>query len=143
MIPLAVDASILVAESLRSRGQDLIADPQLDLYIAEPMWSEVLHELRQRITIMHDRGRLATGSSEQSYDRIVELLRGSVTVVPRAEYDQLERVARLRIPRDPNDWPTVALAMRLDAAIWTSDYDFFGCGLPTWTTETLLAHLSS
>ena len=28
--------------------------------------------------------------------------------------------------RDPDDWPTVALAIALDAAIWTHDCDFLG-----------------
>ena len=27
--------------------------------------------------------------------------------------------------------------------IWTRDNDFLGCGLPTWTTETLLAYLQA
>jgi hypothetical protein len=50
-------------------------------------------------------------------------------------------MSRPRIPRDPDDWPTVALALAVDAGIWTRDADFLGCGLPTWITETLLAHL--
>jgi PIN domain-containing protein len=42
--------------------------------------------------------------------------------------------------------PTVALALTLGGdegrcGIWTSDQDLLGCGVPTWTTETLLAHL--
>jgi len=31
----------------------------------------------------------------------------------------------------------------MSAAIWTLDKDFLGCGLPTWTTETLLTHLAA
>ncbi len=46
-----------------------------------------------------------------------------------------------RVPRDPTDAPTVALALASDAAIWTADLDFFGCGVPVWTTETLLLQL--
>ena len=57
-------------------------------------------------------------------------------------YAHLEPVARRRIPRDPNDWPTVALAIALDAGIFTNDYDFFGCGCPTWTMETLRGELA-
>ncbi|NJM00632.1 MAG: hypothetical protein HC924_18495 [Synechococcaceae cyanobacterium SM2_3_2] len=34
-----------------------------------------------------------------------------------------------------------ALALRLGADIWTQDADFLGCGIPTWTTETLMVHL--
>jgi predicted nucleic acid-binding protein len=40
--------------------------------------------------------------------------------------------------RDPGDAPTLALALTLDCGIWTSDHDFFGCGMPVWSTETLL-----
>lgn len=65
-----------------------------------------------------------------------------VTIVPHEIYASWETIARLRIPRDPNDWFTVALALVLPAGIWTNDGDFLGCGFPTWTTETLLSHLS-
>ena len=63
-------------------------------------------------------------------------------LIPPSFYNYLETEARKRIPRDPDDWHTVALALALPAAIWTQDYDFFGCGCPTWTTETLLLQLS-
>ena len=65
-----------------------------------------------------------------------------VTQIPGALYGVHEGVARSRIPRDPDDWHTVALAIATDAAIWTADADFLGCGIATWTTETLLAHLA-
>lgn len=61
--------------------------------------------------------------------------------MPISFYPPLEAEARKRIPRDPNDWETVALALALPAAIWTEDYDFFGCGCPSWTTQTLLFQL--
>jgi len=55
----------------------------------------------------------------------------------------METVARRRIPRDPDDWPTVALALVLEAHIWTHDHDFLGCGVATWTTQTLLAEFEA
>ena len=45
------------------------------------------------------------------------------------------------MPRDPKDVPTVALALTFACGIWTGDRDFFGCGVPVWTTETLLGYL--
>lgn len=45
------------------------------------------------------------------------------------------------MPRDQRDWPTVALAIVLDAGILTGDNDFLGCGCPTWTVETLRREL--
>jgi predicted nucleic acid-binding protein len=55
----------------------------------------------------------------------------------------LQPTARRRIPRDPNDWPTVHLAIALDASILTNDDDCLGCGNPTWTVETLRAELAN
>lgn len=42
------------------------------------------------------------------------------------------------IPRDLNDWETVAISILLDVDIWTKDSDFIGCGRATWTTDTLI-----
>ena len=64
-----------------------------------------------------------------------------IVVVPQALYAHLEAEAKERIPADPDDWPTVALAMKLQMAIWTQDNDFLGCGCPTWTTQSLISHL--
>jgi predicted nucleic acid-binding protein len=61
----------------------------------------------------------------------------AIEVVGREMYASFEETARRRVPRDPQDWPTVALALLLDAAILTGDHDFLGCGCPTWTVETL------
>jgi predicted nucleic acid-binding protein len=64
-----------------------------------------------------------------------------IEIVNRELYADFEETARLRVPRDPQDWPTVALALLLDAAILTGDKDFLGCGCPTWTVETLRREL--
>jgi predicted nucleic acid-binding protein len=37
--------------------------------------------------------------------------------------------------RDPDDWLVVAAALCLKHPIWTEDKDFFGSGIPTWTTD--------
>ena len=61
--------------------------------------------------------------------------------MPRETYALERETALRRVPRDERDWPTVALAIALDAAILTADNDFLGCGCPTWTVETLSAEL--
>jgi predicted nucleic acid-binding protein len=66
------------------------------------------------------------------------LAEAKAQLIPEEIYAPWQDQALLRIPRDPDDWPTVALAIAIDAAIWTSDADFLGCGIATWTTETLL-----
>jgi len=69
------------------------------------------------------------------------LLSQELSLPAEATYAEYIDEARWRIPRDPDDVPTVALALALDCGIWTADRDFFGCGLPVWTTDTLLAYL--
>ena len=140
---LAADASPLVAESLRSRGEGIIRHDDLDLYITVPTWSEVEHELDRRLRGMVQHGRLAPVKQQRVLTETFDSLAANLTVIAEAEYGQYEAEARDRMPRDPNDWPTVALALSLGIGIWTSDRDFFGCGVPVWTTETLLTHLAS
>lgn len=43
----------------------------------------------------------------------------------RSLYESYEKLARERIqPRDPDDWPVVAVAPMLDIPVWTEDQDF-------------------
>jgi hypothetical protein len=71
------------------------------------------------------------------------LLSQHILVFPVWSCRHLEAAAMRRVPRDPNDWPTVALALTLECGIWPADADFLGCGVPTWTTETLGLHLAA
>jgi len=43
--------------------------------------------------------------------------------------------------RDPMDWPVVAAALALGCPIWTEDQDFFGVGVPTWTSARVDVYL--
>ena len=140
---LVVDANILVSELLRERGRRLFTHPGLDLFVADRTWSETQHELRRRVALMEEQGRLAVGTGTELLNAAFALAELRVTRVPDALFADRESAGRRRVPRDPDDLPTVALALALDAGIWTRDRDFLGCGLPTWTTETLLAELGA
>lgn len=140
---LAADASALVAESLRARGEDLITHDDLDLYIARPTWSEVVHEVERRIDAWIRNGRVTSDRRAHTLRRTLSMLAQSVTLVADQEYAEYEAEARDRIPRDAQDWPTVALAVKMGVGIWTADKDFFGCGVPVWITETLLTHVAT
>ena len=141
---VVADASVLVAELNRERGFDLLFDPQLRVVVAEEQWSETEHETARRLTLRAASGRL-TAAQESRLRRGIEAVldQGAIEIIDRQSYVHLESDARRRIPRDPNDWPTVALAITLNAGILTNDYDFFGCGCPTWTVETLRAELAA
>lgn len=51
-----------------------------------------------------------------------------------ADYADKEAQARIR---DPEDWPTLALSLQMECAVWTEDQDFFGTGVATWTCATV------
>lgn len=140
---LVVDANILVAELIRARGRKLIVHSELELYMAEKAWEETTYELNKRIEKMIDRGIFSQEVGQNLLTDAVTLAEAKVSIIPHEVYAAYETIARNRIPRDPNDWFTVALALAIKAAIWTSDNDFLGCGIATWTTDTLLKHLAS
>jgi predicted nucleic acid-binding protein len=55
-----------------------------------------------------------------------------------AAYANLENTARARLhSRAQSDWPVVAAALALDAAIWSNDRDFFGVGIAVWSTKNM------
>lgn len=138
---LAIDASVLVAEALRQRGRKLLAHPDLDLVIAEEAWRETLHELPRRAGVLIAGEKLEQAAAAEFLDAATAVVLAYVTVASSELYADRIDEARRRIPRDPRDAPTVALALALDCGIWTADRDFFGCGLPVWTTETLVSQI--
>ena len=140
---LVVDANILVGELIRVRGRELIGRSELELYMAEKAWDETTYELNKRIEKMIGRGVFSSSVGKNLLFDAIALAEARVAIVPHEVYSDYETVARKRIPRDPNDWFTVALALTLKAAIWTSDNDFLGCGIATWTTDTLLTYLNN
>lgn len=140
---LVVDANILVAELIRVRGRKLIVRPELELYMAEKAWDETIYELNKRIKIMIQKAVFTQSVGQNLLDDAVALAEAKVSIVPHEIYAQYETVARNRIPRDPNDWFTVALALAVGGSIWTLDNDFLGCGIATWITDTLLIHLDT
>ncbi|MCL1464232.1 PIN domain-containing protein [Argonema galeatum] len=138
---LIVDANILIGELLRQRGQELIQNPALMLHVTERVLDETQYEIERRIPLMVSRGRLTEAEARLLLAQAKHPVETKIEVVSESNYINLETEARNRIPRDPDDWPTVALALAMNAAIWTQDCDFLGCGCPTWTTETLLIQL--
>lgn len=135
--PLVIDASSAVAEALRARGLALFRDARLELYMSEAAWSETRHELRRRVGVIATRQRLSADEQEALYGTALGTLETCLHIIPAEAYAPLETTARARIPADPDDWPSVALALALEIGIWTEDRDFFGSGLATWRTPIL------
>lgn len=143
---LVVDVSVLVSELLRVRGWLLIESPRLRLRVSEEAWEETYHELPKRAGKIVEQGRITQEEGDALLREALDVAARRVVPLPSETYEALKEQASYRIPRDPDDIPTVALALALGGdggrcGIWTGDNDFLGCGIPTWTTDTLLAHL--
>jgi len=58
---------------------------------------------------------------------------------PASDYDDRREEAEARIAeRDPDDWPTVALALKLNLPVWSQDKDLRVAGVEVFTTGELL-----
>jgi predicted nucleic acid-binding protein len=137
---LVVDASILIEYGLRVQGRQLLQHKSLELSVATETWAETVHERRKRIVLLVERGNLTPASAAQLADETA-VIDADLTIAPISTYvDHLDEAA-WRIPRDPRDVFTVALGLSLGCGIWTGDRDFFGCGLPVWSTDVLRRHL--
>jgi predicted nucleic acid-binding protein len=139
---LVIDANILVGELLRKRGRELLRRKDLTLHASEQVTDEAQYELNRRVTRMVTQDIFAPPDGQILLAAAQEVITAKVQTIATLNFLHLETAARKRIPRDPNDWTTVAISLLLNAAIWTQDCDFLGYGCPTWTTETLLLNLT-
>ncbi len=140
---LVVDASVLVGELLRRRGLRLLSNARLELFTSDVAWSETRHELEKRLAVRVRQGQVTPAEATRLQKIASEVCDDSLIVLPESDYGALLTTALRRIPRDLNDAHLVALALLLEASIWTNDTDFLGCGIATWTTETLLLELNT
>ena len=63
---------------------------------------------------------------------------------PQPTYEHLREEAERRMAgRDPEDWPTVALALARSLPIWSQDKDLEAAGVTVYTTGNLLDAMSA
>jgi predicted nucleic acid-binding protein len=128
-----VDAAILVAAVQgRSSGAFLLAGRVA--LLATP--DRVVHEARRRIEIGLKRPELV---------QLLEALAAEITIVPMAALaaglGDAETALRDAVPSrngSTKDAPVLALARSIDADVWTTDRDFAGTGIATWSTPNLI-----
>jgi predicted nucleic acid-binding protein len=138
---LILDANILMRGVLGTRVPTLIRDyaSDVEFLTVEEAFEDVGTYLPQ-VLARH-------GSDEEETQAALaklEALRHFLQTMPSALFEPLESQARERLKgRDEDDWPYLALAIVLDCPIWTEDTDFFGSGVPTWTTDRVELYLKA
>ncbi len=135
---LVLDANILIRAVLGQRVRELISRycDSVAFYVAEANYNEAQRYLAELAP--------ARGLPNYVWKRALDTIMTAVQIVGPEELAPAEKEARLRIARrDENDWPALAVAMQFDCPVWTEDADFFGSGVPTWTTDTVEIYLRS
>ena len=99
--------------------------------------------MERRVAGMLRHGRLDPPLARTLLSEALLVGQEHIRLVPAADYRGDEVLARRRMPHDLTDWPTIAVALSLDAAIWTEDRHFHGCDVACWTTETLTRELAA
>jgi predicted nucleic acid-binding protein len=127
---LVVDANILVRAVLGKRVRAVIETyaGQVSFFVPDVAFAEAVEHLP---ALVIKRG----GDPEKallflrSLGRLVELIGSEV-------YGEFAAEAQERLgDRDREDWPILACALAFGCPVWTEDTDFFGCGVPTWTSS--------
>lgn len=131
---LVLDANILIRGCFGRRVRSILANhsEQADFFVAQAAFSEAD---RYVFDLARRRG-LDVAVCQEALQSLLIV----VQVVDDDLLAPLREEARARI-RDPADWPTLALCLRLECAVWTEDQDFFGAGVATWTCATVERYL--
>lgn len=133
---LVVDANILVRAVLGRRVREIIETyaEQASFFIPEVAYFEAEEHLPALV--------IKRGGDPDKALKFLRSLRGLVDLIESEVYSEFESTARERLgDRDPDDWPILAAALAIGCPIWTEDTDFFGCGVPTWTTSRVFMFL--
>ena len=68
--------------------------------------------------------------------KVLDGLECIVQSIDRELYAGVQQQALSRIAtRDADDWPVLACSILIGCPVWTEDADFFGTGVPTWTSD--------
>lgn len=130
---LVVDANAILSAAIGGQAiRVFLAQPTTDFAVT----AEALGEVQEYLPKLAEKKRLKAADMLA----IVTLL--PVRECPRDVYEErIPQAQRLIGDRDPDDVDTLALALALQAPIWTNDNDFEDTGVTTYTTATLLALL--
>lgn len=136
---LVLDANILIRAILGRRVRQIITDHAEHASFFAPVvaYDDAAAYLPGLLAKRQIDDQAASAALE-----FLETLALIVRPVAEEAYESRRAEAFSRIEaRDPDDWPIVATALALDCPIWTEDQDFFGAGVPTWTTDRVEIYL--
>ncbi len=134
---LVLDANILIRAVLGKRVRELILEntDSVKFFAPDVAYGEARKYLP---ALLKKRGVDAAAAMAvlDQMERIVQPIDAELYL--GMQQQALQRIAA----RDADDWPVLACAMTLGCPVWTEDKDFFGTGVPTWTTDRVAVYFS-
>jgi predicted nucleic acid-binding protein len=127
-----LDANILIRALLGIRVRRILENyaGSASFFVPELALSEAQEHLATLVT--------RRGGNPENAVRLLDAMVGLVDLVSPDIYGEHETEARKRLgSRDPDDWPILASALAPGCPIWTEDTDFLGCGVATWTSNSV------
>lgn len=130
---VVLDANILLRAVLGVGARRIIEDWAGEVWLCAP--DVAYADARAHLPEIARNRRWRHGALDAAL-AVLDNLRDVVHEVDLATYAMARAEALARISeRDPDDWPILATALVMGCPIWTEDHDFFGTGVPTWTTS--------
>jgi len=129
---LILDANILIRAVLGQKVRDYLLkfSSKLDFFTPDTC----IKETEKYLPILFEKRGISSKLPLEVFFNIKCLLQ----IIDKNVYQERAIEARLRMKnRDIKDWPIVASALLFNCPIWTEDKDFFGIGLPVWTTDRI------
>ena len=133
---LVLDANILVRAVLGKRVRQVLESysEKATFFVPEAAYAEAEEHLPALA--------IKRGGDPEKMLAFLRSLAHLVEPIGSEVYGEFESEARERLgERDPEDWPILASALAVGCPVWTEDTDFFGCGVPTWTSSRVEMYL--
>lgn len=134
---IVLDANILIRAVLGKRVRELIFDNAATVKFFAP--DVAYADARKYLpALLKKRGVDASAAM-----LVLDGLECVVQPIDVELYEGMQQQALQRIAvRDADDWPVLACAMTLGCPVWTEDADFFGTGVPTWTSDRIALYFT-
>jgi predicted nucleic acid-binding protein len=129
---LVLDANILIRAVLGEKVRKLLVtfNDSVDFFTPDIC----MEDARKYLPILFKKHSLPIEPALN----VLSSLECMLQIVDKSMYQERAVEAQQRMKnRDILDWPIAATALLLNCPIWTEDKDFFGSGIPTWTTDRI------
>lgn len=129
---LVLDANIIIRAVLGNKVRNYLIynNEHVDFFTPDVC----IEDAEKYLPIIFEKRNLPTAMSLEVLSQIKNFLR----IIDYDIYQDRMIEAQQRMnKKDLDDWPVVATALSFNCPIWTEDRDFFGVGLPTWTTDRI------